>query len=352
MGRQRDTPGLVDESGWAPDRDDRHRSSDSEYGSTWERDESRMGASMVTKAASVLAGRKMEQLKASPAANLAMFIMLPWVVFTVVMGPFALGYRHFHAAAWAILGLGLALSGALWLLGQRPSQAEVHLKSYWNYLSALCVVAAVLGALLGLYGYFRFVTVYHIYQASRFYLNVLPTQAPAEFQDAGMFTFSHDAYVDPTRSVGYRAALRRYCAAPILAHRATTSAPGVEPLANFWAVGLDCCHSRGLFECGPVWDASAHSGLRVLDASPLRVQERPKYMTAVREAASAYGLSAPDNAILVEWTKSPEDLPQVHWDDGVRFYTRAVGVYIAVVLALGLFAALYWDARRSRTPVL
>mmetsp|Transcript_135689 Transcript_135689/g.377965 ORF Transcript_135689/g.377965 Transcript_135689/m.377965 type:complete len:352 (-) Transcript_135689:90-1145(-) len=348
MWQQREPEGFMDKE---DARQELARGGSGDYGSVLGNHEDPASVSIgkrMNRAAKLLSMRQVDALRTSPAANLALFIVMPWVIFSIVMCPFALGYRHFHVLAWLVLAFALTLSMGMIAAGKR---AENHgMRTSWHYLGYLCLGASLLGAFLGLYDYFKYVTVYHIYEASRFYQNVLPLEDPGGLLDAGMFTFSSDTYVDPTRSVGYQVH-GRYCVAPILSRNtATIATHGPLPVANFWAVGVDCCQRRGLFECGPVWDESAHAGLRVLDASPLQDKELPRYLTAVRQAAAAYGLNVPEDAILVKWTQSPEDLPQAFWDNGLRFYRHAVGIYIAVVLVLGLIAALYWDANRLRVP--
>uniref|UniRef100_A0A7S1WWH2 Uncharacterized protein n=1 Tax=Alexandrium catenella TaxID=2925 RepID=A0A7S1WWH2_ALECA len=339
--------GHADEAGLGAERDSR---SSSEYGSVWEADLQPVGRSPRKPATSRLA-RPMQDLKSSPVANLAVFIIVPWVVFIMVMCPFALYYRHSTMLAWVIFAVAMLVSGGLRLLehGGRADAAWAKLffsTYYWQLLSSCCIAATLLGTALGLYAYSRYILVYHIYEGSRFYMNVRPSQAAAEFLDAGMLTFSQDTFVDPTRSIGYKV-VERYCVAPIFNHAmATSSSPGKLPLANFWAVGLDCCHGRGSFECGPIWDESAHSGLRVLDAGPLQGEELHNYMIAVHQAAASYGIMAPEKPVLVKWTDSPQNLPKAYWEGGVHFYKKSVGYFIAAEMVLGLFAALFWESRR------
>lgn len=324
-----------------------------DYGGTWDREGPSPAmaktftiSKTVRSTAGTFAARRVEQIRDSPGANISLFVLLPWALFAIVMSPFALALWQSQILASCVLVAATALSFMLWLVGQRATQAGLYLDGYyWRYLSSLCFLATLLGTMLGLYDYFRYVTVYRFYESSRTYNNVLPDQAPNQFADAGAFTFSADSFVDPTRSVGMMVR-QRYCVAPIFDQAMVMKqSPTLKPLANFWAVGTDCCHSRGLFQCGPIADETVVSGFRVVDVSPLKGQERSYYMTAVREAASTYGLTAPDNAVLVQWTRSLDDMHKSFWWDGVHFYKKSVGIYLAIVVVLGLFAAFYWDGR-------
>eukprot|EP00397_Hematodinium_sp_SG-2012_P055230 GEMP01067229.1.p1 GENE.GEMP01067229.1~~GEMP01067229.1.p1 ORF type:complete len:277 (+),score=68.35 GEMP01067229.1:305-1135(+) len=104
------------------------------------------------------------------------------------------------------------------------------------------------------------------------YLRIVP-DLDAEV-NAKQFDYT---YVLPTKAT--------YCVAPV-----GISKPGAD--INFWAVGNDCCEKE--FECGPVGDADARSG--VVDEDLLG-----EYRIAVAMAGKKYGLGAPARPLFIRW---------------------------------------------------
>eukprot|EP00392_Amoebophrya_sp_AT5.2_P015372 g15574.t1 len=128
-------------------------------------------------------------------------------------------------------------------------------------MAVLSVGALLLGGLLGLHVYSEYTVFYDGYEDLRSFTNVIATQSPKQFLDAGMLGFAFSSTVDVSRAVGFRSFEehgKMYCVAPI-----TDASMSITQPVHFWAVGVDCCDSRSFFDCGDVRNAKAHTGVVV-----------------------------------------------------------------------------------------
>jgi len=267
-----------------------------------------------------------------PSVSLTHLTVIPWVVFVIVMAVFAFGQREMRIFAWILLAAVETTAGAI-LYGRGQWEGRA------TSLGLLCMGSALLGASLGLLNYHWNTIVWMEYAAGRVYANVHPAADPGGYTDASRITFSSQAFVDTTRSVGYRSD-DLWCAAPILEKSGVDTAPGQSQQVNFWAVGLNCYRTRASFECGPVQERGSRSGMRVVDASPLRQEKVPNYMTAVRQAAATFGLIVPANAIVLRWTKDPDDNAAAYYDSALLMFGIAVLLYSVVDLLFCLIMRL------------
>merc|ERR550537_821201 len=152
---------------------------------------------------------------------------------------------------------------------------------------------------------------YYAYDENRSYSNVLPTEPAEAHADAGKIKFSHTARVDTTRAMGYKAG-SVYCVAPILDD---TQLDRVE----YWAAGIDCCPSRGDFNCDDAWNPKAKSGVVILDSNALIPTKHDFYMKAAKEAEAAYQLSSAEEPLFVRWVADPQGIQDDYWRAGVGF---------------------------------
>lgn len=284
-------------------------------------------------------------MRATGPLNLFLFLMLPWLVFTLTMLPFALGYRKLAGLAWVVFAAFLAFSiGLMWWSTQPRGTPRL----YWRVLGLVCGFMTVLGMLLGLLDYHEYIDSYRTYQNSRGYGNVLPGLEAGAFLDAGMISFSKDTMVDVGRFVSYQDE-RSYCVAPIVKKPDGVTKEDTQalPKVGFWAVGEGCCdeaHHR--FSCGPVHDHKVHGGFVLMDpASSKATSTYPEYQRAIQKAAAQYDLFVPDHVLLIKWTADPTGYVESFWNEGVGFYRRAVGYFSLV--SLGLFILLAAQAHKA-----
>merc|ERR1719356_238537 len=124
------------------------------------------------------------------------------------------------------------------------------------------------------------------------------------------------AYVDAVRSVGYLDDETTWCVAPIMDSTAQKE-------AGFWAVGTDCCDSRGAFRCNI--DSTGQYGVVVIDGG-IDTWEAPYYNTAVHMASTTYGIELTETtAVLVRWGTSLDA-------EMSELYLNAVGFALVGVL--------------------
>jgi len=272
------------------------------------------------------------------SVSLTHLAFLPWFVFLILMSLFAFGQRELRIFAWLLLAAVETTACAI-LCGRGRWEGRAA------SLCLLCMGSALLGASLGLLDYHWNTIVWKEYAAGRVYTNVHPAADPGGYVDASQISFSDQAYVDTTRSVGYRSD-DLWCAAPILEKSGVDVAPKQSEQVNFWAVCLNCCRNRALFECGPVYDRGSRSGMRVLDSSPLRQEALPNYMTAVRQAAATFGLVVPADAVILRWTKKPSDAAARYYDSALILFAIAALLFLLVDLLICLLVAYRSGALR------
>lgn len=279
-------------------------------------------------------------------ARKAAATLLPWAVFAMLALVFSIGYWRLRYTAWTAFTVISALSAAV-VAGvgppQRPDLPVIEAKEVQRRcVGGLCLAAAVLGATVGIYDYQMYVRVYETYAASPTRQEVLVTESAGAFPDMRELTFVPGTQVDVARSLGYVDGEHLFCVAPVVAGSPAGTAawmlPDHSPRANFWAAGLDCCKARGDFRCGDAGDVQASGGLVVMDPSPWATAVLPKYRAAVHEAAAAYGIHAPEDAVILYWSLSPEEDLEELWGPGVDLYVIAVLVCFVVSFPIGLLA--------------
>jgi len=254
-------------------------------------------------------------------------LLAPWALFCLCLAPVALmetmtlSYLSTALAGIVVIGFGLFSIGRA-----------------WKMLAFTCLVAAGLGLYLGFYDREKYLFPYYVYSRSPFHTDVLPSDLPDGYRDAGYIGFSQDSYVDASRGLGYRAG-DLWCVAPIIG-RQQLHAAGVQlnmqQSAGFWAVGKNCCQKRGTFQCGNSWSHAAHGGLAVFDVGRMDVPVIPTYKLAIAAAAQTYGLIMPEEPILIQWAEDPAVALAEIYGDAVNFVWLAAVVMLGIIPALGL----------------
>jgi len=270
-------------------------------------------------------GSRFGAVNSTAVANVMGFVLVPWVVFALVMLPFALSYRHYSSSCWFVFLLALLLSSLFVFATRHVGGVKGR---YWMFLGVLCFIATGCGLLLGLYDYYKYTQTYHLYTEGRWYGNVMPSDHPGAKKDAGMISFSSDAYVDPVKSVGFRSG-SLYCVAPIMGDN-------TDNFVGFWAIGTDCCRSRGLFECGDVWNTNAHSAMVLFEESPVLPADSDIYRKAVEQAAATYEFGVPENPTFVRWVVDLEATRDQFHADAVSFLLTSIALFLVCTTVMGL----------------
>lgn len=199
---------------------------------------------------------------------------------------------------------------------------KMAMEVFWMQCLA-SILAVALGTLTGIYAHEAYMSVFFTIGTGQSYSGVLASSPGAQYFDAGKLIFADTSVVATELAVGFLDK-QRYCAAPIMDS-------GVEQrrTVSFWAIGKDCCSSRGEFECGSAGDALAQGGVRVPPDGLLH-REHGEYMRAVRQAAAVFDLAFEEEPVLLRWVEDPSS----------EQHTALMGGLGVLVLGLGLFALL------------
>lgn len=203
-----------------------------------------------------------------------------------------------------------------------------------------CLLAVVVGTVLGMYNYDTFAIFPMFYDNARKYTNVVASEPAAAVADAGKLTFNTNTKVDLDKAVGYVAESGTiYCVAPVVD-------PVKQPRIEFWAAGINCCSAVGNFNCDAARDKTAGGGVVVFNNNGWFAPSRfPFYQKAQQKAEAQFMLQSVGNPLYVRWVER-DNLDYLHNYYGTRstiFIT--VSVLIAAVLS-ALIAFAMWEPRK------
>jgi hypothetical protein len=243
------------------------------------------------------------------AASVAIFILMPWLIFTTVCCLMTFAYHHFRVLVWAMVFLGALLSLLFIALSSRSRRGPF----FYIALGVLCIFAILLSTALGLYCYYEYAIKFWSCEEGRAYVNVRPEESAAGHLDAGRLTFSEEAHVDTSRSVGYRGKDGGvYCVAPVLGETDLVT-------AEYFAAGEDCCGQRGNFNCDGAWDSKAKSGVVIIEGNKMLSNAHEMYVKAAQEAAGAYDLKLGKKPMFVRWVRDTQAIEDGYWNDCMMF---------------------------------
>lgn len=192
---------------------------------------------------------------------------------------------------------------------------------------AACCVSVVWGATLGTYLHEVFMRSFYAVASQREYRNVLASSPAAAYGDAGVVEFADASFLDTSRALGYKDG-PTYCVAPVV----DGSAPAYTTNVGFWAVGLDCCPSRGGFDCATVRNGDAHGGVRV-PRGGIFEERHSKFRLAIKQAEAAYNIVSDDDPIIITWLPDPE---AVKWTSLARALAGLLigGVFLSLLIVI------------------
>lgn len=263
-------------------------------------------------------------------AAVVSYVIMMWVWFNV--------YYESFSGSIAIFLLLLG-AGAFMAVLANPKVTGRD-RPWLLYISALFILCAVVGLVVGFSIYFADLVYYYRYDDMRTYTNVGASQSPYSFGDGGMLLWSEDTRLDPMRSVGYKSRWdgETYCVAPIVDSTMTNANP-----IYYWAVGIGCCSARASFTCNDAADLSTRSALVVLEPEDI---VRPwmrwavagssykKFENAIKLDEATYFTKAANEGVrLVKWSKDP-----VSMKDDLYSSAKSNAIIISLVY---FFAVLY-----------
>jgi len=242
----------------------------------------------------------------TPHKAIVLGAYMPTVFFVVLVTLFTYAYAFSPIAPWAIA----VLSADIAIVRCWPPALGQKGRNRWDWSPMfICIFAVGAGVSLGLVNYSNIEAWIHATYLNE-YKEVTASTSPEAVADAGVLKFASGTSVDVASSAGYRAWPYTYCAAPIVGQDSP------EDPVGFWAVGVNCCNSRGGFDCDSTPDKEARHGIR-LDSHRLdhiygrNVKEN--FLRAVDMSAAANGLVAAKSPALVAWHKSAADVASASW---------------------------------------
>lgn len=260
--------------------------------------------------------RKTAAGRLSDATALA---VVPWVVFTLAAGLFALALEDYAPLVWA-MAAACALVAVLFVAMGAASGAGSHHVA----LGVLTLGSVGVGALVGLVLDQGYMGAYWNLENGAVYRDLDPAEAAASRTDGTHFYFAKGSSVDTQRSLGYMSKGDVYCVAPIVGPHSSST-------IQYWAVGRNCCDRVGGFACG------GDSGAEL--SGVVAAEGGADYRTAARMAQSVYHLEPPRGVgapIFVEETKDIAAHQRSLWRRGVTLLLVASGLDLVVSCCFGV----------------
>lgn len=159
-------------------------------------------------------------------------------------------------------------------------------------------VGCILGIIIVVFAYNRFLHEHWRLDDGASYSNVLPGTRADSMQDATTIVFAAGSRVDSSRTYGLLdirgSPHKTYCVAPVQLD------PLTETEAQFWAAGINCCHERSLFNCGDFGGLTSEGAVAFPKNHYLE-----GFRKAVRAAELTYGLEENKDFILVDLHDDP-----------------------------------------------
>lgn len=271
-----------------------------------------------------------------------MLAIAPWCTFVFIIALMFQMWHYYTVPTIVILAAVMTVN-----IGFAVFEMA-HGKKWLLWLGILGGVALLAGIAIGLFNYYRYLLFFYSYSDLRKYTNVAGSQHAAGYSDAGMVLFTKDTGVDTTQAVGYQDAGSSgsiFCVAPISDGSMTKDSQ-----ISFWAVGENCCEERSNFQCDGAGDASAKSGLVVLDVEKLvseavamfvaPMSTKDQYSKAIKLQNAFFGTSNAKENVFVRWTRDPVAMQDKYWNDAFANCVTESLLYFVISMFMGISAAL------------
>lgn len=253
-------------------------------------------------------------------ADFAIIVGLPWLMFSVIVFLFTFVYEDFQPLVWALIVTSVLLALLFLILGSASGKPQQLV------LGIFALVAVGMALAVGLWVEDRIMIEFRLLDDGAQYWGVSAAASAASFGDASLIEFTPGTSLDIQRSLGMLKLGTAFCIAPIVG-------PGVGSATapQFWAVGQDCCGSRGSFECGDVGTAGVHAGAVVADRDG-------SYAKAMRMLMASQELQQPVSApIFLRWTSNPSIYKDGLWTRALTINVAASSLYLVSSVGAGVF---------------
>eukprot|EP00929_Paragymnodinium_shiwhaense_P001722 TRINITY_DN101957_c0_g1_i1.p1 TRINITY_DN101957_c0_g1~~TRINITY_DN101957_c0_g1_i1.p1 ORF type:complete len:318 (+),score=54.40 TRINITY_DN101957_c0_g1_i1:94-1047(+) len=264
------------------------------------------------------------------AASVATLVFAPWSVFVFMCVTTAVCLAYSSIFVYLLFLAGL-LAGIVLTFVNNKARGPMY-----KYLATLIIAATLAGFFIGKDISDTFMVQYWAPQLRPRYDNVNPVSPALAVADGGILGFADGARPDHEHALGLSVPLSgpRYCVAPIVGAEA-----GAE--VNFWAGGKNCCGHRGEFVCGDATKEGVVTGMVYTDATEFTAKELAAFRKAVAQASAVYGLVAPANAVVVNWSQDMDDARWPYLLDTILLLMAWCALYLCI--SLGVAATLHWS---------
>lgn len=276
---------------------------------------------------SPLAGQLPSPTNRKPRAksfDLAVLVVLPWLIFSLVVGLYAFAFEDFQPLVYALV-VASVLLGFLFLsvgsASSRPGQVA---------LGMLVLTAVGVALPVGSRVQNRYMAPFWAVDSGAVYAQVDSSSPAALYTDSSVVSFRSGTTIDQRKSVGYMRQGIVYCVAPMMSISESASVP------EFWAVGRNCCGLRGSFDCGDA-NLTSNSTRRISGVRWFRDAET--FTEAVRMAVSTYGMGVllpHQSVVLLRPTADPPQYKLNLWTEALATMAAASGVHLAGSIGAGL----------------
>jgi hypothetical protein len=257
-----------------------------------------------------------------------------WLTFLTTLLLFTYGYMRMPMVCWAFSFFVMVLIGVALAYHFLASRGQMTVS-----LSIGCLIAVILGTILGLYCYDTGAIFPMFYYNARKYTNVVSSEPSAAIADAGKITFNQQTRVAVNKSVGFTAENGMvFCVAPVMD-------ASKQPRIEYWAAGIDCCSAAGEFHCDAANNPSAQGGVVVFDNNGWFFPSRfPYYQKARAKAEAVYMLQSVGEPIFVRWVeKSNLDYLRNYY--ATRSIVNVIGMSVIMLILSALLSFGLWQPR-------
>jgi len=234
-----------------------------------------------------------------------------------------------------------------------------HKSAPW--LLALWIFTIFVAASVGARNYHQNFAPYKAAKDGQEYAGIDARDRSPTYMDAGKISFKDGALLDESRAVGLGIFGGMYCAAPVISRAevavsapeegtgalnvdaAAAGNPAETSFVQFWAVGMDCCESRGSFTCDSAASPQTHGGvvLQQVMEEELNILMHTEglrndgYLAAVQASCALHGLETPSVPILMHWAEQPNRLL-------LQWYQWSLLVWLVSSIAYGIVFTVSW----------
>lgn len=250
-------------------------------------------------------------------------------------------------------GTGALIVSVLVLLCEVAIAAEAadlrHASIPW-FLIVWFVTVAV-AASVGVDNYHTTYRPYRTATTGRFYTNIGRDAKAAVLMDAGVVSFDSSMLLDDTLSVGLVLGGVMYCAAPIVSSQGSQvgedkgDSDGPSAAVQFWAIGQDCCGSRGGFVCNNAGEAAAKSGLVWFDPSAWQAPsvELGRYVQVQQASCALHDLKTVPQPLMLQWVQEPRSVLLGMFTRSLLVWVVSSTLYTVVASILAFVTTYYFD---------